>query len=697
MLNLKTVNTKNFSLNNMKINDLIVYDIEVYNNYFLLCYTSISSSDEKIINTKEDLDIKYIDSRDENFAEKIYKLFYLKVTDFKMFIGYNNSRYDNYVIAYIMKNRTKAKEDKNKFLQDLKRVSDDIILKNKRLNDVFVNFSSVDVMQELKLTNSSLKDIELRLCLDIEIEDSETFDNDVKDSDIDRIINYCMHDVFTTSILCMMSFDNDYNNVANIYNKLYLYDLYMSNVIDREHITFNDFAYKRLLYQTTMSSSDLSSKYFAKADTTEKFIDINKNIIIVEPMTRLAHEIYEKRKKDLFCKIDDFEISKKLIKFGSGGLHTTNNEELCYYENVYNYDVTSYYPSFLEIYLENIANIDLQKYIKTKYDRIELKKKKDNDSKSKQNAYKLALNSLTGKFNQMSEYNVFYNPSVYFSMTNSCQLLLLDLCERLEKYVNLVQLNTDGIAFTIKENASLSDKKQIIKNIKNWEKDYKFQLEKSRFDRFYERSVNDYIAIQDNIKKSKSKSKGSTFKARYTYAICSMSATSNILHKAYLRSKNNDFEDITRNVFKVVDDLVDNNKYDELQFNLKATASEKDKYIRDTQENEVFKRSKATRVFLTENAKCYTSKFKFDSKMLNENNKTVKNTVSLTFDLFQKDLSKCTLKLSKEKYIILAIFEMSKMYNNYKHLKEYNELINYLKKVDYEHKYDFDSISKIIK
>lgn len=672
----------------MKINDLIVYDIEVYTNYFLVCYTSIAHDEDKIITSKDDLDIKYIDSRDDDFAEKIYKLFYLKVTDLKMFLGYNNSRYDNYVIAYIMKNRTKAKDNKNKFLQDLKQVSDDIILKNKRQNDVFVNFSSVDVMQELKLTNSSLKDIELRLCLDIEIEDSETFDNDVKDSDIDRIIHYCMHDVFTTSTLALMSFDNDYYNVANIYNKLYLYDLYMSQVIAREHITINDFAYKRLLYQTTMSPSDLSSKYFAKEDTSEKFIDINKNIVIVEPKMSKAHDIYERRKQDLFCKIEDFEISKKSINFGSGGLHTTNNDELYYYENVYNFDVTSYYPSFLEIYIKDIANIDLKKFIKTKYERIELKRKKDNVSKSKQNAYKLALNSLTGKFNQMSEYNIFYNPSVYFSMTNSCQLLLLDLCERLEKYVNLVQLNTDGIAFTIKENATFSDKKEIVKNIKDWEKDYKFQLEKSRFDRFYERSVNDYLAIDNK----KSKSKGSTFKARYTSDITFMSATANILHKAYMISKNNDFKDITRNVFKVVDSLIDNNKYEELQFNIKSTATEKEKYIKNTQNNEVFKRTKATRVFLTENGNLYTSKFKFDTK-ISENNKLVKKTVLFTFNVFQKDLSSCNLNLSKEKYITLAIYEMSKMYNDYKHLKDYNELIKYLKEIDREKKYNFDSLS----
>lgn len=698
MLSLRAVNTKNFLLNNLKINDILVFDIEVYKNYFLLCYTFVSSEKDKIINKKEDLNIKYIDSREADFAYKIYKLFYMNVDNLKLWVGYNNSRYDNYVIAYIMKNREKAKENKNQFLQDLKQVSDDLILNNKRQNGVLINFCSVDVMQELKLNNSSLKDIELRLGLDVEMESSESFENIVDSNDVDRIIHYCMHDVYTTSILCMMSFDDDYHNVANIYNKLFLYDLYVEKVIEKEHWGKDDFNYKRLLFQTTMSTSDLSSRYFAKADTTERFIEINNEIILVEPSrdSKKAYEIYTKRKNDLFSKINEFKISEKNITFGSGGLHTTNNDELYYYENVYNFDVTSYYPSFLEIYQKDIANIDLNEFIETKYERIELKKKKDNESKSKQNAYKLALNSLTGKFNQISEYNIFYNPSVYFSMTNSCQLILLDLCERLEKYINLVQLNTDGIAFTIKENATFSDKKEIVKNIKNWEKAYKFQLEKSKFDRFYERSVNDYIAIYDENKKQKSK--GGTWKPRGFAGseISFMSATANILNKAYLISKNNDFKYITRNVFKVVDDLVDKNKYDELQFNLKATASEKEKIIKDINCNEVLKRTRPTRAFLTKNAQLHTSKFKFDTK-LNENNKLVKKTVLFTFDVFQTDLSSCNLQLSKEKYITLAIYEMSKMYKNYEYLKDYKELINYLKQIDIEKKYNFDSISKIVK
>ena len=102
-------------------------------------------------------------------------------------------------------------------------------------------------------------------------------------------------------------------------------------------------------------------------------------------------------------------------------------------------------------------------------------------------------------------------------------------------------------------------------------------------------------------------------------------------------------------------------------------------------------------MFLTQDAQLHTNKFKFDTEMLNGNNKLVKKAVLFTFDVFQKDLSSCNLKLSKEKYIAVAIYEMSKMYKDYEYLKDYNELINYLKRIDIEKKYNFDFISKIIK
>ena len=126
VLNLKTINTENFSqLNNLKFKNINVYDIEVYPNYFLICYTSISANMSKIINKKEDLEINYIDSREDDFAQQIYELFKFNLNDLTLWIGYNNTAYDDKIIAYIAKHRAEA-TDKDKFLKDLKILSDSI-------------------------------------------------------------------------------------------------------------------------------------------------------------------------------------------------------------------------------------------------------------------------------------------------------------------------------------------------------------------------------------------------------------------------------------------------------------------------------------------------------------------------------------------------------------------------------------------
>ncbi len=689
VLNLKTINTENFSqLTNLKFKSVNVYDIEVYPNYFLLCYTVISSSGERIINEKKDLEINYIDSRDENFAQRIYDLFKFDLDNLTLWVGYNNTSYDDKIIAYIAKHRAEA-TDKDKFLKDLKNLSDSIINNTNLDERVWVNFASVDLIKEVKvfgkksINNLSLKDIELNLGMEIEKEESQSFNENVKD--FEHIIRYCKHDVWATSVVAMMSFDNDFYNVSNVFNKLFLYDLYMTEQIENLYLTKDDWKYKQLFFRINMSLPSLAAEYFAKEKKDELFFVVNDEIKIIKPKMPLATEIYNKRKKDVFCKIDNFTIAGKEISFGDGGIHTTNNDELKFYRNVYNFDVISYYPSFLEM-LQDIANIDLKKYREKKAERVLLKKKEDNISQGRQNAYKLALNSLTGKFNEKREYNAFYNPSVYLSITNSCQILLVDLAERLSKYINLVQLNTDGIAFTLKPNNSIEEIRKIIKT---WEDDFDFALEESFFEKFFERSVNEYLAVTDT---GKIKVAGKTFANFKTNGgeIGFTDPIANILHKAFARAKNNNFDEIVKLICETVNELIDNKEYQQLQFNLKATATEKDKMIR-SDSNEVDIRTKGTRAFLTTNGNLSAAKFKF----LRRRKGKSKETIKLTFDLFQNDLENCILNLSKEKYILMSVLEMSKMYSIFKRtsteslFEDFDELVNYLKNLECCKKYDF--------
>jgi len=694
VLNLKMINTEIFSqLNNLKFKKINVYDIEVYPNYFLLCYTSISADVDKI--KKEDLEIKFIDSRYENFAQKIYELFKFDLDNLTLWIGYNNTSYDDKIIAYIAKHRAEAVVNKDKFLKDLKKLSDDVINNAKQEEKIWINFSSVDLIKEIKvfgkksINNLSLKDIELNLGMEIEKEDSESFDKNAED--FEHIIRYCKHDVWATAVIAMMSFDDNFYNVSNVFNKLFLYDLYMTEQIENLYLTEDDWKYKQLFFRINMSLPSLAAEYFAKEKKDELFFVVNDEIKIIKPKMPLATEIYNKRKKDVFCKIDNFTIAGKEISFGDGGIHTTNNDELKFYRNVYNFDVTSYYPSFLEK-LKDIANIDLKKYKRIKAERIALKKKKDNISQAKQNAYKLALNSLTGKFNEKREYNAFYNPSVYLSITNTCQILLVDLVERLSDYVSLVQLNTDGIAFVVKKNSSIEAIREIIKI---WEDDFGFALEESFFEKFFERSVNEYLAVTDT---GKIKVAGKTF-AKFQENGGEIGFTdpiANILYNAFSKASNNNFNEIVKLIFETVDELIDNKEYQQLQFNLKAIATEKDKMIRDDS-NEVDIRTKGTRAFLTKNGNLSAAKFKF----LRRRKGKGKETIKLTFDLFQNDLENCNLELSKEKYILMSVLELSKMYSSFKRtsieskFEDFDIFVGYLQNLEWCKKYEFESISKI--
>ena len=693
MLDLKTVNTKNFSqLTNLKFKKVNVYDIEVYPNYFLLCYTSISADVDEVISKKEDLEIKYIDSREENFAQRIYEIFKFNLNDLTLWIGYNNTAYDDKIIAYIAKHRAEAITNKDDFFKKLKQLSDSIINNSKVEEKIWINFSSVDLIKEIKvfgkksINNLSLKDIELNLGMEIEKEDSESFDKNAED--FEHIIRYCKHDVWATSVVAMMSFDNDFYNVSNVFNKLFLYDLYMTEQIENLYLTKDDWKYKQLFFRINMSLPSLAAEYFAKEKKDELFFVVNNEIKIIKPKTPKALEIYEKRKKDVFSKIDYFTIAGKEISFGDGGIHTANNDELKFYQNVYNFDVTSYYPSFLEM-LQDIANINLEKYKRVKAERIKLKKKKDNISQAKQIAYKLALNSLTGKFNEKREYNAFYNPSVYLSITNTCQILLVDLAERLSDYISLVQLNTDGIAFVLKENSNIE---QIRKIIRTWENNFGFNLEESFFARFFERSVNEYLAITDT---GKIKVAGKTFANFKTHGgeIGFTDPIANILYNTFSKASNNEFDEIVRLIVETVNELIDNKEYQQLQFNLKATATEKDKIIRSDSE-EVDIRTKGTRAFLTKNGNLSAAKFKF----LRRRKGKGKETIKLSFDLFQNDLKYCDLGLSKEKYILISVLELSKIYSSFKRtsteskFEDFDILVNYLQNLEHCKKYDFESI-----
>ena len=182
-------------------------------------------------------------------------------------------------------------------------------------------------------------------------------------------------------------------------------------------------------------------------------------------------------------------ITKKMfdndIQFGFGGLHGAPNQPIKV-KNVKLLDVTSMYPNI--ILNINALNEATEEYRKILERRIEIKHK----DKLESDALKLILNSVYGNLN--NQYSVLNNPKAAYSVCVYGQIALFELCKRLSNTCRIININTDGVAFTTNNDRYLKVKEQ-------WEKDFNLKLEEDNFDLFIQKDVNNYIGVKgDKIK-----------------------------------------------------------------------------------------------------------------------------------------------------------------------------------------------------
>lgn len=160
-------------------------------------------------------------------------------------------------------------------------------------------------------------------------------------------------------------------------------------------------------------------------------------------------------------------------------------------------DVKSYYPSLMVEYdLLSRSVRNKQKYSDIKQKRLMLKEMKD----PKADCYKLVLNKTYG--GAKDKYNSLYDPK---SANNVCihgQLFLIDLCEKLEGNCELIQSNTDGICFKVKDQSQFDICKSICKE---WEDRTKLELDFSIFHKLIQKDANHYICINTDTGKIKRK------------------------------------------------------------------------------------------------------------------------------------------------------------------------------------------------
>ena len=244
-----------------------------------------------------------------------------------------------------------------------------------------------------------------------------------------------------------------------------------------------------------------------------------------EALRELEINKWETKKCDKTKLSMELDIMGVTHTFALGGVHGGIKHYMCRPEDskkIVWVDVSSLYPNILtKWYLLSrkvdrngcnaFANmVQVRMDIKKKLHDPTLTKEQKKELKDQAARYKLILNTTSGCMKD--KFKKIYDPEFNTKMCMLGQLALMDLVFRLKNakpkakpswarddsekpkakkdYFKLIQSNTDGIALEL----LTYDAEEIIDSVcHEWEKDWRFSLEKTVADNLYEKDVNNYV------------------------------------------------------------------------------------------------------------------------------------------------------------------------------------------------------------
>ena len=258
----------------------------------------------------------------------------------------------------------------------------------------------------------------------------------------------------------------------------------------------------------------------------------------IEALKELEKHKWDTKKCDKKKLSMDLDILGVTHTFALGGVHGGIKNYICRPEDkkkIVWVDVSSLYPNILtkwDLLSRQVDKNGCTAFAGMVQTRMDIKKKLHDPSLTKEEKktlkdqaarYKLILNTTSGCMKD--KFKKLYDPEYNTKMCMLGQLSLMDLVFRLRnikkrkkpawalsedymlepvkdtseyyEYFKLIQSNTDGIALEL----LTDDAEEIIDEIcKEWEKDWRFSLEKTVADNLYEKDVNNYVFKDDSGK-----------------------------------------------------------------------------------------------------------------------------------------------------------------------------------------------------
>lgn len=429
------------------------YDFEVFkSNWLVVIINPIEKTVTKIVDDPQALK-EYFNAHDKD-----------------IWIGYNNRRYDQYIMKAILLD------------MNPKEVNDWIIRDNKpgwQYSSLFGKIQMINFDTMLRM-DTGLKTLEAFMGNDIR-ETSVPFDIDreLTEKEIEQTFFYCNHDVEQT-IEVFFARKAEFDAAMGLVKIFELPLSYMGKT-----------GAQRVAKILGGRGRKFDDEFEFPIVPTLK---LKKYRAVKRWYRNPENHDYKKKQKVMIAGVEH--------TLAWGGLHGAIKKY--YGEGIYLMaDVTSYYPSLQQQYkfgYRNMANPE-------NFEKIHgenLRMKATGDKKARL-PYKIADNAISGQLKD--KYSPLYDPRENNAICVNGQLLLVDLIEKLEPYCQLIQSNTDGILIKLK---SIDDYDLIDDLVWEWEKRTGMRMEFDIYTKVFQKDVNNYLLVNPE---GKTKTKGAYTKS----------------------------------------------------------------------------------------------------------------------------------------------------------------------------------------
>ena len=425
---------------------IVIFDFEVF-KYNTLLGTLLVHDDNSI-------EVKQMWDADE------IKAFYKQHFN-DLWVGHNNDCYDNFILKAIL-------ESKNPYVESKK-----IIRKDGFRAKCSLPILTYDLMccnyYSLKMTE---------LCAGKRIYTSEVdfnIDRKLTEEEIEETNSYNRSDL-------MQTYENFKQLKGTVELRLNLLNEFK---IDKRYLTATE---------AKLATLALHAKQIPGIEFQ-----------IVRPQIYPSLKVKNKEVLDFYLN-EGFRKNEKLTvtlcgvkhQMGSGGIHAALKK--CHEKDIIYLDVSGYYNLVMinyDLLPRTIPEEGKELYEYMYHEQLRLK----GVDNAKRWVYKTILLAVFGA--SMNKYTDFYDPQIGSLITIVGQVFLVDLLEKLEGKVMLIQSNTDGIMVKPLENSS---KEEVLSIVEEWCNRTGFVIKPKYIHELWQRDVNNYCYCTEDISNCKNSS-----------------------------------------------------------------------------------------------------------------------------------------------------------------------------------------------